>query len=286
MWAGNAIASRLAVGEISPMALTHLRWGVACVLLVIFARREIREAWATLRPHWLFVLLMGLCGFTIFNAMFYWAAHYTTAVNLTLLQGAVPVIVMLAATVLYGTRIGPLQAIGVVMTLVGVATVATHGDLTRLAELDLNFGDLLMLIACLFYAGYTVVIPKRPKVSALAFFCGLAFMAWLTSMPLFIAEIATGTVVWPTGKAMLILLYVGALPSLVSQVTFMRGVELIGPSRAGLFVNLLPVFGALLAVLVLGERFDISHAVAMALVVGGIVLAERTAQVRKPKREA
>jgi drug/metabolite transporter (DMT)-like permease len=280
-WGGNAVAGRLAVGGISPMALTALRWAFVIAILLVVARRQVAAEWPTLKASWRSILAMGTLGFTGFNALFYVAAHYTTAVNLTIIQGGIPVIVLIGAFAFFGTRITLLQVVGMVVTLLGVATVAAKGDPATLLTLGFNPGDLLMLIACLFYGGYTLALRNRPKVSGLVFFSAMAGVAFLTSLPLLAYEIVSGTVQWPTGATWLILLYVSLLPSLISQIFFMRGVELIGPGRAGLFVNLVPVFGAMLAVLILGEPFHLYHAAALVLVLGGIWLAERK-PVRAP----
>ena len=132
-----------------------------------------------------------------------------------------------------------------------------------------------MLVATLLYALYTLGLRNRPPVAALSFFTAMAAVAAVTSLPLLAFEIARGDVVWPTLTGWLIIVYVGLFPSLLAQIFFMRGVELIGPSRAGVFVNLVPVFGAFLAVLILREPFTLSSAVALALVLGGIFVAER-----------
>jgi drug/metabolite transporter (DMT)-like permease len=272
-WGGNAVASRLAVGEISPMTLTCLRWTIVIVISVAITRRDLVAEWPVLRRSWKLILAMGTFGFTGFNALFY--AHYTTAVNLTIIQGAIPVLVLCGALLAFGTRITVLQILGMIVTLSGVALVATRGDITTLLGLAFNPGDLLMLLACLLYAGYTLALRNRPKVSGLVFFASLACVAFLTSLPLMLYEIWAGTVLWPTAKGLMILLYVALFPSLIAQLFFMRGVELIGPGRAGLFVNLVPIFGAILAVSILAEPFRLYHGAALLLVLGGIWLAER-----------
>lgn len=274
-WAGNAIASRLAVDEISPMALTTLRWLGVCVFLGPAMRREVAAQWPLLAPRWRSILVMGALGFTAFNALMYAAAHSTSAVNITILQGGVPVFVLLGGLVAFGTRISALQALGTGVTILGVTIVAAHGDLATLAGLAFNLGDVAMLVACACYAVYTLMLRDRPPVSGFVFFAVLAASSLLISLPLLGAEIATGRVIWPGPKGWAILLYVTLFPSLLSQIFYMRGVELIGPGRAGLFVNLVPVFGALLAVVILGEPFGLYHAVALALVLGGIGLAEQ-----------
>src|SRR3954468_23038346 len=275
MWGGNAVASRLAVGEVSPMALTGLRWTVPVAILGVALRRQLLAHRQALAMRWPLVLLMGTLGFTVFNALMYLAAHHTTAVNITILQGAMPVLVLVGALLFYGTRIRPWQVAGLAVTLVGTLIVTTRADPAVLASLSFNVGDLWMLGACCLYSGYTVALRARPAVPGFVFFAALAAVALLTSVPLVAWEVATGSVLWPTLPGWLIVLYVGLFPSFVSQVLFMRAVELIGPGRAGLFVNLVPIFGAMLAVAILGEPFTAYHAVGLVLVLGGIWLAER-----------
>ena len=274
-WAGNAVASRLAAGHISPMALTALRWVGVVALLAPFMTRPIRAAAPVLLPIWRRILVMGGLGFTAFNALMYAAAYHTTAVNIAIFQGAVPVFVLIGGLVAFGTRIGLLQALGTALTLVGVGAIAARGDLQVLASFSFLIGDVFMLIACASYAVYTLALRDRPKVSGLVFFSVLALAALAISLPLLAWEIAAGEVIWPDLRGFAILLYVTLFPSLLSQIFFMRGVELIGPSRAGLFVNLVPVFGAILGVAILGEPFRWYHAVGLVLVLGGIWLAER-----------
>lgn len=275
MWGGNAIAGRLAVGEVSPMMLTCLRWVIVVSVLLPLVGRQVAAAWPQIRERWHFTILMGAFGFTGFNALFYAAAHHTSAVNLTIIQGSIPVLVLLGTVLLFKARVIPLQVIGMIVTILGVILVSVKADFEILRTLALNIGDVWTLVACVFYAAYTLGLRHRPALPGLIFFAALAVVAFATSLPLLWIEIAQGDAQLPTLKGWLILLYVGLLPSLLSQVFFMRGVELIGPARAGLFVNLVPVFGALLAVVLLGEPFALYHALGLVLVLGGIWLAER-----------
>jgi drug/metabolite transporter (DMT)-like permease len=274
-WAGNAVASRLATGHISPMALTAMRWVGVVALLFPFMARPVMEAAAVLVPIWRRILLMGALGFTAFNALMYAAAYHTTAVNMAIFQGSIPVFVLLGGLVAFGTRIGLLQVLGTALTLIGVGAIAARGDLQVLASFSFYAGDVFMLIACASYAVYTLALRDRPKLPGFVFFSALAVAALLISLPLLGWEIAAGNVIWPDLRGWAILLYVTLLPSLLSQIFFMRGVELIGPGRAGLFVNLVPVFGAILGVAILNEPFRWYHAAGLVLVLGGIWLAER-----------
>jgi drug/metabolite transporter (DMT)-like permease len=278
MWAGNSVAGRLAVGEISPMMLIFLRWTFASIPLAIAARADFKQDFAALLPRWRYIALAGTLGFTGFNALFYLAAHHTSAVNISILQGLIPPLVAIGAWAAFGMRPRLLQGLGIALTMVGVALIGARGDLANLRGLDFNSGDLMMLVASFFYASYTLLLRRRPKVSSLGLFAAMAFVAFLTSAPLLAIEIAKGTVIWPTAKGWAILAYVTLFPSLIAQIFFIRGVQLIGPSRAGVFVNLLPVFGALLAVAILGEPFALYGAIALILVVGGVWIAERAAR--------
>ena len=275
MWAGHSVVGRLAIGQIAPMTLTCGRWGLALAPIVFAARHTLRRDLEILRSRWRYVAAMGTLGFTVFNALFYIAAHRTGALNLSIIQGVVPAFVLTGARFFYGARIAPMQAVGTLATMLGVVAIAAQGEWARLTALAFNSGDLMILFACLLYAGYTVSLRGRPKVSGLGFLAALAFTAFLTSAPLLLIEIDSGGFIWPTATGFFALAYAAFLPSFLSQLFFMRGVELIGPGRAGVFVNLVPLFGALMAVGLLGERFAPYHVVALGLVVGGIALAQR-----------
>ncbi|MGD0186589.1 MAG: DMT family transporter [Roseiarcus sp.] len=275
IWAANALASRMAVGQIAPMTLTCGRWAVALGPIAWAARGTLRRDIEVMRGRWLFVALMGTLGFTGFNALFYVAGHRTGALNLSIIQGSIPAFVLIGARFALGEKVRALQALGAFATMLGVVAIASQGDASRLAGLAFNSGDLMVLIACFLYAGYTLGLRDRPRVSGLGLLAGMALAALVSSVPLLAWEIAAGDFVWPTGEGLLLLLFTALGPAFVSQVFYMRGVELIGPGRAGVFVNLVPAFGALMAVVLLGEPFAAYHVVALVLVVGGIAVAQR-----------
>ena len=275
IWGGHAIVGRLAVGEIGPMMLVFLRWAVACGPIAYAARKTLRADFRPLAPRWPLWATMGALGFTAFNALFYGAAHYTSALNLSLVQACVPALVLVGAGLAFRQRASAAQALGAALTILGVAVIAAQGDWRRLADLQVNFGDALMLLASVIYAFYTLALRLRPNVSAFGFLAAMAIAAFLTSIPLFAVEAVTRGVTLPTWKGWLVLVYAALGPAFLAQVFYMRGVQLIGPSRAGVFVNLVPVFGALLAVALLGEPLQAYHLAALALVALGIVIAQK-----------
>lgn len=277
-WAGNAVASRLAVGHISPCLLVFLRWVLVLAVLWPLYGSQVRAHWPQISPRLGKITLMAFCAFTAFNALFYVAGYYTSAINLGILQGSIPVVVLLGAFLVYGTRATLVQIAGVLITTIGVVVVATHGMPLSILEIGLNRGDLAMLLACALYAFYTIALRDRPNMPGAAFFTLLALIAAITSLPLLAIEALTMGVSMPTLQGWLVTLYVAIFPSCLAQLFYVRGVDLIGPGRAGVFVNLVPVFAAILAVTLINEPFAAFHAVALALVIGGIWLAQRGAR--------
>jgi drug/metabolite transporter (DMT)-like permease len=277
VWGANGTAARLATNAISPMLLVFLRWGLVCAILFACVGREVWASLPILLADWRRLLLVGFTGFTGFNTLYYLAAYATTAVNMTVLQGVTPPLVLVGAVIFQGVRIRPLQLIGLIVSFLGIGIIATHGELSRVSSLSFNIGDLAMLAACVLYAVYTLALRDRPKVPPLVFFAAIAVAACVSSVPLAVAEIATGHSYWPGWQGWLILLFVAFGPSFTAQITYMRAITLIGPSRAGVFNNLVPVFGALFAVILLGEPVALYQGAALVLGIGGVYLAEARA---------
>lgn len=273
-WAGNSIFGRLAVGEVSPLLLVSVRWLGVLLLLLVFARRYIVQDWSVLRTRKRYIAIMGASGFALFNSLFYVAAHTTTAINLGILQGSLPVFVILGMFAIFRVRVTRIQMVGVIVTIAGVVIVGSAGSLARIAALEFKLGDLLMIAACILYAGYTVGLRNRPEVSALGFFTAMVAASFATSIPLTIAEAMAGQMQWPTARGWAIIPMIVLFPSFLAQICFLRGVTLIGPNRAGVFINLVPIFASVLAIIFLREKFEIFHGIALVFVLGGIWLSE------------
>lgn len=278
-WAANTILAKLAVGEISPMTLVSVRWLFSLTLVVAIAMPSLRRDKQVLRAHVGLLLALGAVGFATFNGLLYLSAHYTSALNISILQGVIPVFILLGVAFTPGGRLAPLQLLGVAVTLSGVIAVATGGSAETLAALVFNMGDALILTACAIYAAYTVWLRNRPQVAPLSQFAVMAAGAWLVSWPMLLVELQVSEVAMPSATGWGIALATAVFPSLLAQVWFIRGVELIGPARAGIFVNLVPIMAAILSVLILDERFSTHHAVGLALVLGGITLSEKAGRV-------
>lgn len=273
-WGGNAIAGKLAVGHISPMLLTTARWGLAVIILSLLGWRRLIEDWPAIRRNLPLLVALGAVGFTLFNAALYSALIYTTAINVSIEQAGIPMLIFLLNFVLFHIRVGWGQIVGFLMSIAGIVLTASHGDPARLLALDVNFGDVLMLGGCLVYAAYTVALRFKPAIHWQSLMIILTASALVASLPFLAAEFHLGAGVVPDAKGWAIVAYVVVFPSILAQIFYIRGVELIGANRAGLFINMVPIFGTLLSILLLGEDFHLYHAVAMALALGGIWLAE------------
>jgi drug/metabolite transporter (DMT)-like permease len=279
-WGSNTIASRLAVGEISPMLLIFFRWGFVVVILLSLYWRQMIDEWPIIRPRLKWLLIMGGCGLSLFNAFFYIAAHSTTAVNLGIIQSTMPGMILLGSFMFFGDRINRLQFSGLLLTLLGVGVIVTQGSLEQLMQLTFNHGDLLMIFACSFYAMYTVGLKSRPKISGMVMLAYFSVAAFLMTIPLMIFESFIYGTVMPGVKGFAVVFYIAIVPSFLSQIFFMRGVDLIGPGSAGLYANLVPIFSAIMAVLLLSEEFALFHLAAMLLVFAGIGLFEYQSRLK------
>ena len=292
-WGGNIIAGKFAIGELDPFALSAMRWIVAFLVILPFAFAQVRREWPEIRRGIGWLAFYGIVGFVSFNALLYGATTFTAAVNVAMIQAAIPVLVMVGNFVIFRVRASSLHIVGVVLTIYGVIHVATHGTPLRLIGLDVNIGDALMLLASLLYALHSLMLRYKPKIGWMSFIATTSFFAALaaivyqivfsTGLPGLAADVATMSM-----RGWLVVVYVALLPSIVAQMTYAQGVELIGPNRGSLFINLIPVFGALLAVFMLGETLEPFHMVAAVFIIAGIGIAEYAArrnlrQILKPQ---
>lgn len=274
-WGGNAVVGKLAIGHISPMMLTMWRWIFACAIIFAISLPYLKKDWPVVKNHLPLMVFLGAVGYTLFNVLLYSAVHYTTAINVTIEQAGIPFLIFLANFLLFRIRISLAQVLGFSLTLIGVALTASHGDLATLLSLSVNFGDGLMLIAVVAYAAYTIALRWRPPIDWRTMMAIPALVALLCTLPLVGWEWSRGAMIWPDASGWAAALYTGLFASLIAQISYIQGIEEIGANRAGLFINLVPVFGTLLSVVIIGEELYTFHIVALVMALGGIAIAER-----------
>jgi drug/metabolite transporter (DMT)-like permease len=218
--------------------------------------------------------VLGALGFTGFNVALYSALNFTSAINASIEQAGIPMLIFMLNFILFRLHATAGQIVGFLLSIAGVALTASHGEPMRLLDLDLNFGDALLLVAVVVYSLYTIALRYRPAVHWLSLMIVLSGAAALSAVPFAAAELALGGGIAPDAGGWAVIAFAAIFPSILSQAFYIRGVELIGANRAGLFINLVPIFGTLLSIVLLGEDFHIYHALALVLTLGGIWLAE------------
>ena len=280
-WSLNWVVGRALVGHVSPFALTFIRWLVAIAVMMPFAWPDIRAHWPAIRRNWKVIAWLGFWGTGLHNLFAYVGLQYTTATNGVILNSSIPIMIILLGWLIYRDTITRLQALGVVVSLAGVLSILTRGDLSVLAHLSLNKGDLIILCGMVFWAAYTIFLRLKPaEISGLALLacCGVVGVAIL--FPLFLFEMAfqDGRVEF-TPATLGAMLYVGIFPSFVGYIFWNRGVAEVGSNVAGLFIHLMPAFGSILAWLFLDERILPFHVAGIALILAGIALTSRGRRV-------
>ncbi|KQN24886.1 permease [Sphingomonas sp. Leaf33] len=271
-WSGNAIAGRLVRDDIPPATLSLMRWAGALVLLLPFAWGHLVRDRAILLAAWPRVVAIGLLGVAAFNALYYLGLHYTTASNGLLLQALIPTLVLVCDRLIFGVRPGWSAVAGVAVSTIGVAVIVFRGDPALLTGFVLGRGDALILTAVVIWALYTSLLRTKPAVHPLAFLAATFAVGLTALVPFAIAELARGAQVNWTPTTIAVVGYVAVFPSLLSYLLFGAGVAALGAGRAGQTINLMPLFGALLAAALLGEALHGYHAVGMTLILAGLVV--------------
>jgi drug/metabolite transporter (DMT)-like permease len=286
LWSGNSIVARAIHEDVPPFTLAFLRWGGATLIALPIAWRRISADRALIRRHWIVILMLGMVGVGSFNAFMYSGLQYTTAANSLLVQAAIPALVLFFDYLLFRTRPRLAQILGCVIAAVGVLIIIFRADPAAMASLHFNHGDALVLCAVVLWALYTVLLRLRPPIDGLSFLAITISIGALAMAPLAAIELQTRTVHLTPG-ALAGIAYVTILPSLVAYFMFNKAVAEIGAGDAGQVVNLQPLFGAMLASLILGEPFHAYHVAGMVLILAGIALpflfsAKASPAARKP----
>lgn len=283
-WGGNVVAAKLVVGEINPFLLLACRCVLATAFIFPFSYGHLRHDWAEVKRSWPVLMAFGIIGYALFNAFLYIGLTMTTAVNSAIEQASLPMLILGANFLFFKVRATPVQIIGVALAIFGVILTATHGDPLRLLRMDVNLGDGFVILACLAYTAYTLALRFRPKVHMFSFMA-VSFFGAATASVVMLAFFGGGLSLVSTLPQMsptvwFVIAYVAIFPSMFSQVAYARGVELVGANRAAPSHNLIPVFGTLGSVIILGESLQAYHLVAAAIIISGIALAEWAARRR------
>jgi drug/metabolite transporter (DMT)-like permease len=279
-WAGNIVLARHVGDHVPPVTLTTIRWFGVFLILLPFAWPHLKRDWPALRAHLPLMVLLSAIGFAFNNAISYWAMQYTQALNALLIQSSGPLFVALWSLILFGVRLTAAQLAGITISLLGVLIIILRGDLAALATIAFNKGDVMFAASLVSFGLYSALIPRRPVTHQLSLISFTTFCGGLLLLPFSVWEFSTGATLKFDFLTLATLVYVLIFPSTLAYLFFNRGVALIGPNRAAPFFHLVPVFGSVMAILLLGEELRPFHLIGYALVLAGVVIASRQASAK------
>lgn len=283
-WAGNSIVARGARDVVPPFALSFWRWSLVLLILLPFAWPHLRRDARALGRSWKIVVLLGVLGIGAFNALLYTGLQTTSAVNGLLLQSLQPGLILLLGMLLFAETTRPLQMLGITLSIAGALVIVSKGDLAALQGLEFNPGDLIIGIAVVIWSLYSVLLRNRPQVHPLSFLAATTAVGVTAMLPFYLAEIGSGRFIDNGSASWLAIAYVCLFPSLVAYLCFNRGVQLLGSAAASLYLNIMPVMGAVLAALFLGEAIRWFHFAGMMLIAAGIACALRQRPLPPPSQ--
>ena len=283
-WAGNIITGRALRGEVPPFTLNFLRWAIALLVLLPFTYGQVQAQWSLVKAHSKLILSLGFTGIAAFQSCVYIAVQTTTAVNTILFLTLTPVVIVLLSWLTWGEKLSRPQHLGIILSFMGAVFLIIQGRLDNLLAFRFNPGDLWMLLAVLLWAIYSLLLRRRPAGLAQPVFLTSIIMAGLLFIiPVFLIALFNGATMRFSLPNLLGVAYIGLFPSVLAFLFWNRGVSEVGASKAGMFMHLMPVFGAALSFVFLGEGLALYHLGGAALVFGGIVLMSRGAAASPEK---
>ncbi len=277
-WAGNHITGRFmahAEPPVPPGALSVVRWLLAGMVLLPFALRQLRDDGPVLWTHWRTLLFLGLLGGVGFSSMQYYALRYTSVVNVGLMNSVGPALIILAGLAIYRDHVRLPQLGGVAVSLIGVLVIMVRGDLGVLGTLAFNSGDVIAFVNMAIFAVYSACLRIRPAIGGLSFLVIFSFISSIGSLPIAVVEFGLGERLAPSWPTVLSILYTALFTSLIAYLAWNTGVARLGAQRAAVFLHLVPLFGALMAIAFFGEQPLLFHAVGFAMIVAGVTIAAR-----------
>ena len=276
-WSGNFIVGKAAsMYQIPPFSLNFYRWFFAGLILLPFTYKELIKKKKYIINNLGFFIVLGITSITIFNSIVYYSLYYTQVISGILMISTIPVWIIFISSILKIEKTNIFQIIGVILSLTGVIFIITKADLNLIKNLDFNKGDLSMVIAMFSWAIYSALLKsKKYEISQVSLLevviiCGLFFL-----IPIYFIEMNMGNLIILGKPFYLILTYVVIFPGLASFFFWIKGISIIGANRAGIFLHLMPIMGAIMAMLIFNERFMFYHILGAIFIIAGITLSNK-----------
>jgi drug/metabolite transporter (DMT)-like permease len=271
---------------VPPASLGVARWILVALIVLPFAQPHLKADWAVLKRRPGIMLLLATTGGAAFATLQFVALQYTTALNMGVVGSVAPAFIVAASWVLFRDRLSILQLTGVLISLSGVLAIVTRLDPARLASLSFNAGDLIILANMALWAIYSACLRLRPAIHPMTFMLAMAIIAGLGNLPFAAAEYVFEYRLQGTGLTLLALLYSTLITTMLAYFAWSKGIDIVGAPRASAFLHTIPVFSAILATTILGERIEVFHLIGFALILGGVTLAARPSAKQKVETQA
>ena len=277
LWGGNFVIGRAVSGNISPFTLAFLRWCIAFILFLPIAYNSFKRDWRSLKAHWPIVLILALTGVATFNTLVYIGLHDTTSINASLMNSSTPILIYILSFFFLKERLTKFQLLGTALSLSGVLFILSGGSFASLLDFSFNKGDLIVLIAVCCWSIYSLLLKQYAgRLPVQSTFLSTIFLGTVMLLPFYIYETLTLTepIQWHFSTIAAIL-YVGAFASIVAFLSWNSGVVQLGANKASIYLNFIPVFSTIFAVLFLGEQIHSFQLIGGVAVVAGVLLSGR-----------
>jgi drug/metabolite transporter (DMT)-like permease len=276
-WSGNFIVGKFAtLFEIPPLTLNTFRWISVWLILIPFTYKEIYNNLAYIKKNFFVISFMGVITISTFNSVVYFALNYTQVINAVLVLAIIPAVTIVLSSLMKIEKTNVFQIFGLILSIIGVGSIISNGDIQRVMSLSFNNGDLWMLVCVLSWALYSTLLKKNKlKLSQFSLIQIMVSVGVLFLIPQYFYEQSIGLEVNLNKAFFLILFYVVVFPALAAYYCWQKGVEIIGPNRATMFIQLMPLFSAIMAIIIFNEKFELYHFAGAAFIVSGIYLSNK-----------
>jgi drug/metabolite transporter (DMT)-like permease len=276
LWSVNMVIASGIKEHIPPIGLAFWRWTIACIVLAPFALKSSIENWKIIKKNIRYLMLTAVLGITIFNTLIYFAGKTTSAVNLSLIAISIPLFIVVLSRIIFKEKVSNLKIVGIATIITGVLVLITKGSLQALLHINFTIGDLLMLVACFFFAYYTILVRQKPaELTPKVFLFSVFVLGVIFLFPFYIWEhLFYKKVIFDT-KTILATGYVGILASLVSYYLWNEAIRLIGTSKTAVIYYLIPVFSGILAYFFLGHAIVITQIISMGIIITGLLITNQ-----------
>ena len=276
-WSGNFIVGKFAyLFEVPPLTLNVFRWIAVWLILIPFTYKEILNNLTYIKKNWLVISFMGVITISTFNSVVYFALNYTQVINAVLMLAAIPAATIVLSSLMKIEKTNIFQLLGLFLSIIGVGSIISNGDIQKIISLSFNKGDVWMLVCVITWSLYSTLLKKNKfQFSQFTLIQLMVSAGILFLIPQFFYEKSIGLEVNFNKAFFLILIYVVIFPAIAAYYCWQKGIEIIGPNRSTMFIQLMPLFSAVLAIIIFKEKFELYHFFGAVFIVSGILLSNR-----------